>query len=67
MKNKPIYCTPQQLGKYVDGINVDHLANLRSQKRGPKFYKRDRRVYYRIDDVLLWVSENPVLTIDQKE
>lgn len=40
------------------------LANLRSLRKGPKFYKTGRKVYYRPEEVESWLFENPVLTVD---
>jgi len=43
------------------------LANLRSQKKGPRYYKVGRRVIYFIDDVERWLKAVPVLTQDSME
>ena len=40
------------------------LANLRSQRKGPRFFKTGRKVYYRPEDVEAWLFSNPVQTID---
>jgi hypothetical protein len=40
------------------------LANMRSQKRGPKFFKIGRKVVYRPEDIEAFLFKNPVLTID---
>jgi hypothetical protein len=41
------------------------LANMRCQKRGPKFYKiGPRKVAYRPEDIEAYLFQNPVLTID---
>ncbi|HME42601.1 MAG TPA: hypothetical protein VKF36_05895 [Syntrophorhabdales bacterium] len=49
------------------GIPVGTLANLRSQRRGPRFYKRGRRVLYYIEDVERWLRAYPVQTLDSME
>jgi hypothetical protein len=41
-----------------------HLANLRSQKRGCRFFKLGRKVLYDKQDFENWVRSSPVLTID---
>lgn len=46
------------------GLNEGTLANWRSQKRGPKYYKVGRLVKYRLEDVEAWVNKHPVLTVD---
>lgn len=43
------------------------LANLRSQKRGPRYYKVGRRVLYFVEDVERWLKAEPVLTRDSLE
>jgi len=40
------------------------LANLRCQKRGPKFFKVGRKVAYRPEDIEAFLFKNPVLTRD---
>ena len=40
------------------------LANLRWQKKGPKYYKIGRKVLYRPEDIEAWLFSHPVLTID---
>jgi len=40
------------------------LANMRCQKRGPKFFKLGRKVVYRPEDIEAFLFKNPVLTID---
>lgn len=63
MKQKQISSTPQEISA-VFGIPAGTLANLRSQKRGPKYYKRGRRVIYFIQDIEQWLKSQPVQTID---
>ncbi len=43
------------------------LANLRSQKRGARYYKVGRRVIYFIEDVESWLKAEPVLTQNSLE
>ena len=38
------------------------LANLRCQRKGPRFYKLNRKVLYRESDLESWFSAEPVLT-----
>ena len=49
--------TPQLLGRYFPGLNARTLCNLRSRGKGPPYYKRERRVYYRLDEVRSWLTE----------
>ena len=43
------------------------LANWRSKKIGPRYYKMGRRVAYRPEDIEAFLFRNPVLTIDSVE
>jgi hypothetical protein len=45
-------------------IPVGTLANMRSQRKGPRYFKRGRRVTYFIEDVEAWLRSQPVQTID---
>jgi len=47
--------------------SVGHLANLRSQKRGPRFYRLNRKIFYRLEDIEQYLFQCPVLTIDSVE
>lgn len=40
------------------------LANMRCQKRGPKFFKVNRKVVYRPEDIEAFLFQNQVQTID---
>ena len=58
--------TPQEINE-IYGLDVGTLANLRSKRRGPKFFKVGRRVYYFLADVEAWLRRCPVLTSDCEE
>jgi hypothetical protein len=45
-KLHPILIARQRVGDYFPGLSPKTLANLASQKKGPKAYKRDRIVFY---------------------
>jgi hypothetical protein len=49
------------------GIAVGTLQNLRSQGRGPRYYRLGRKILYKIDDVSAWVFSNPQMTLDSHE
>ena len=40
------------------------LANLRTLKLGPPYFKVGRRVLYRVDDFEKWLYSRPIRTID---
>lgn len=48
----------------IYGVPTGTLANMRSQGRGPKFYRRGRRVIYFFTDVENWLTSEPCLTFD---
>lgn len=48
----------------VYGIDKGTLANYRSRREGCKFFKVNKRVFYRKDDFEKWFFGNPVLTSD---
>lgn len=45
-------------------VPVGTLANWRSAKKGPKFYKVNRKVLYKMEDLENFFTANPVLTVD---
>lgn len=49
--------TPAQLAERYDTTTAA-LAQDRYRGRGPKFFKRGARVYYRWADVYAWEQEN---------
>jgi hypothetical protein len=61
--------TPQQVEE-IYGIPVGTLANMRCQKRGPKYSPlgatagKRRRVLYFVDDLESWIKQSQVLTMD---
>ncbi len=46
------------------GIPKGTLANLRSARRGCRYYKVGKRVLYKIEEFEKWISSFPVLTTD---
>jgi len=49
------------------GFSEGTLANLRCGRKGPKFYKRGRKVLYLITDFEQWLTECPIETMDSIE
>jgi hypothetical protein len=64
--NLPVSQTPKQVSANY-GISVGTLANWRTQKRGPKYFKVGGKVLYRTQDVEAFLFSCPVLTIDSME
>ncbi len=49
------------------GLSEGHLANLRSRRQGPKFYRvppGGRKIVYFVSDLEDWIRSNPVLTVE---
>jgi predicted DNA-binding transcriptional regulator AlpA len=50
------------------GIPRGSLANLRWEKRGPRYFKVGaRRVLYRLADIRAWTESAPVLTKESQK
>ena len=65
MGNEKKCLSPADVVRIYPGIGaLCTLANLRCQKRGPKFFKINRKVVYRPEDIEAFLFQNPVLTID---
>lgn len=55
--------SPQELCS-VWGLNQGTLANLRSQRRGPRYYRVGRKIIYFFEDIESWLRRDPVITKD---
>ncbi|HOI16544.1 MAG TPA: hypothetical protein PK036_09385 [Geobacteraceae bacterium] len=61
--------SPQQVEE-IYGIPTGTLANLRYQKRGPRYFAlggspgKKRKILYFVEDVESWIRQYPVLTSD---
>jgi hypothetical protein len=61
--------SPQQVEEMY-GIPTGTLANLRCQKRGPRYFVlggspgKKRKVLYFVEDLESWIRQYPVLTTD---
>jgi hypothetical protein len=64
-QNEKRCLSPQDVVQIYPGIGaLGTLANLRSKKRGPRFFKLGRKVVYRPEDIEAFLFQHPVLTID---
>jgi hypothetical protein len=60
--------TPKEAIKHYPALGCEgSLANLRSQRRGPKFFKVGRKVVYKPADIEDFLFREPVLTRDSIE
>jgi len=47
-------------------LNPGTLANLRSQKRGPRYYKIGKKICYDVADLRAFVFADPIQTINHQ-
>jgi hypothetical protein len=52
----PILIARQKIETYFPGLSPKTLANLAAQKKGPKFYKQNRIVYYTPDEIRRYLT-----------
>jgi len=55
--------TPYEISQCY-GIPEGTLANWRYKRLGPKYFRIGRKVLYFIEDVEIWIRQNPILTKD---
>mgnify|MGYP006443013003 CR=1 FL=1 len=61
---KPLFVKSADIGKVVIGLSSKTMCNLRSQKRGPKYYMVGGTPYYKLEDLENYFGANPVETTD---
>lgn len=59
---KPIFVAASEVPRFFPELSPKTLANLRSQGRGPRWFKRGRRVFYRVEDLERWLMEGEMKT-----
>ncbi|OPY13241.1 MAG: hypothetical protein A4E66_00845 [Syntrophus sp. PtaB.Bin001] len=61
-----IALTPKQVTEHYPQLTESEgvLANWRTQKKGPKYYKVGNKILYRPTDIEDYMFSCPVLTID---
>ncbi|KUG21829.1 hypothetical protein ASZ90_008402 [hydrocarbon metagenome] len=67
MDREAQYATPEELIKIFRGLSIGSLANWRTAKRGPKYYKFGRKVVYKLEDVKNFLTDNVIRTLDQPD
>lgn len=60
----PKFLSTDQVVEMFPFLNRGTLANMRSRREGPKFYRVGRKVVYLLDDIEQWLTSQPVLTRD---
>lgn len=63
---RPEVFTREKVPDYFPGLKSKTLSNYASAGKGPPYFLRGRRAFYRYDDVLAWLLQNPVNTRDNK-
>jgi hypothetical protein len=53
--------SPNQAGEMFS-VSPGTLANWRSLKKGPRFYKVNRKILYKLEDLEDFFTSNPILT-----
>ena len=66
MSDKIEYVSDYELTKIFRGLRLGSLANWRTARKGPRFYRFGRKVFYRVDDVKRFLEDNAIKTLDQK-
>ena len=61
---QPLFVAARAIEKVIIGISQKTWANWRYLKIGPRYYKANKRVYYKISDLEEYFSRNPIETID---
>jgi len=60
----PLYVAAPSIDKVIIGISQQTWANWRYLKKGPRYYKVNNSVYYKISELEEYFGQNPIQTID---
>ena len=63
---KPLFVKSADIGKVVIGLSCKTMSNLRSEKKGPKFYMVGGTPYYKLVDLESYFGANPVETFNDE-
>lgn len=63
MQNKKLAVTAAEAAE-IYGLSKGSLANLRWAKKGPRFYKQSRKIFYKVADLENWLFANPTMTLN---
>ncbi len=61
---QPLYVAARHIEKVIIGIAGQTWANWRCLKIGPRYYKVNGAVYYKISELEEYFGRNPIQTID---
>jgi predicted DNA-binding transcriptional regulator AlpA len=67
-ETKKLFLRPPEV-KARFGIPEGTLANMRSAKKGPRYFRKPggRGIFYLLADVEKWITSRPVQTVDSIE
>ena len=57
---KPLMVARSKVESLFPGLNGKTLANQLSQGRGPKAYRVGRKIFYRVDDLVAYLTQCPM-------
>lgn len=63
---KPLFVAAKDFAKVIIGPSAQTLANWRSLKIGPEYYKINGSVYYKISDLEEFFGKNKIQTSNKK-
>jgi hypothetical protein len=64
---RPLFVASKDIEKVIVGFNKKTAANLRCQKKGPRFYMVGGTPYYKVSDLEEYFGKNPVETFNSEE
>lgn len=64
---KPLMISRNRVPELFPGLNPKTLANMFSEGRGPRAYKVGRKIFYRVDELEVWLMAYPVQTNFENE
>lgn len=59
-QRKPILIARSRVEECFPGLTPKTLANLNSEGKGPRGFKRGRLVFYRVDEIERYLEVNPI-------
>ena len=59
---RPLMVARQEVEKIFVGLRPQTLANAATEGTGPAFHRRGKVWWYKVEDVMNWLTSNPVQT-----
>jgi len=64
-KAKPLMISRQRVPDLFPGLSPKTLANLYSEGKGPKVYKRGKSVFYLVEDLVEYLTQDPRQNLEE--